>query len=210
MGLASLAAAFALGAFAADVPPSARALAACVAVYALAPLFAPVPGRRRAAALMTILAWCAALALLAAGLATAAGAPGALPALVATFLAMTLASHLLLVALAHGLVAEQGARWILFTAQALALSAPLWLAPLAELRGGGSDLGARVIASSPLSHLASAAGCDYLRTEWFYRHSALGGMRFEYPTVTTVLAVYATLAAVLAFFTSRPLQEQTR
>lgn len=207
---AALAASLALGVFAAGAPPSARALAGCVAVYGIAPLFAPAPSDSGMATLASRLLWCGALTLLAMALAAPAKLLAAMPATAAVLFVMLAVSHFLLAALTRARIAGHTARWILFTAQALALTAPLWLAPLAELRGGGSDLGAWVVASSPLSHLASAAGCDYLRAEWFYRHAALGGMRFEYPPLVTVLAVYATFAVVLAFFTSRPLQEQTR
>ena len=58
----------------------------------------------------------------------------------------------------------------------LAAAAPLWLGPLADLFAGVRPrLPTFVLASSPLAHLAAAAGYDILRGQWFYAHSSLGG-----------------------------------
>lgn len=219
LGVASLAWAGVLGAHSADAPPSARVLAAAACVYALAPLFAPAAAFRRPLRLAMPLAWCAAMAVVAGVLAALAGArPETLPAIGGAVLAMTAVSQLAAAALTARSAERFAQRWLPCVLQTLALSMPLWLGPLAELRGSRSELGAWIVTLSPLSHLASAAGCDYLRTDWFYRHSVLGSLRFEYPTLPAVLAAYGAAAAALAcgpalvtrFFRSIQPEEQTR
>lgn len=74
---------------------------------------------------------------------------------------------------------------------AVAAAAPLWLGPWAEL-SGGADL---VIAVSPLSYLAALAQYDYLRGQWFYVHSPLGSLRFDYPDPAAGSAACVVLAA---------------
>lgn len=219
LGAGSLAWAGVLGAFSVDVPPSARALAAATCVYALAPLFAPAPALASAVRSAPALAWCAAAAVLAAACAALTGAPpGALPAIGATIFLMTAVSQLAAAALPARFAEADARRGLLCLVQLLGLAMPLWLAPLAELRGSRSELGAWIVTLSPLSHLASAAGCDYLRTEWFYRNSALGSLRFEYPATPAVLGAYAAAAAALVagpalatrFIRSISTEEQTR
>lgn len=219
LGVASLAATGALEAFSADVPPSARALTAAACVYGLAPLFAPAATFRQPLRLAASLAWCAATAVVAVALAALAGTgPETLPAIGAAVFLMTTVSQLAAAALTGRSAELLAQRWLPCILQALALSLPLWLAPLAELRGSRSELAAWIVTLSPLSHLASAAGCDYLRTDWFYRHSVLGSLRFEYPALSAVLAAYAAAAAALAcgpalatrFFRSIQPEEQTR
>lgn len=73
------------------------------------------------------------------------------------------------------------ARGVLVTALAALGSLPVWLGPLVAAHGGESPLGGWALLGSPLIHLATAADADLLRTPWFYGHTALGSMRFEYP-----------------------------
>jgi hypothetical protein len=91
---------------------------------------------------------------------------------------------------------ESSAReWSLWSVTALlwlAAAAPAWLGPAADL-GARSDprWPSLVLGSSPLAHLASAAGYDVLRGQWFYAHSSLGALQVDYPPVATLLIVYA-------------------
>lgn len=64
---------------------------------------------------------------------------------------------------------------------ALCAAAPIWLGPLAERLGAAPGLVDSVIAVSPLSYLAVLAETDYLRVQWFYSHSPLGSLPFDYP-----------------------------
>lgn len=70
--------------------------------------------------------------------------------------------------------------WIMLIFATLGL-APLWGGALVEVvapSGSGADI---LIGISPITYLAQAAGWDYLRFDWVYRATPLGGMRFEYP-----------------------------
>lgn len=57
---------------------------------------------------------------------------------------------------------------------------PIWLGPIAEAAGNPVWLTNLIVAASPLSALAVALDLDVLRTNWFYQHSALGSLRYEY------------------------------
>jgi hypothetical protein len=87
---------------------------------------------------------------------------------------------------------------VVMTIVVAASAAPLWLAPLSEL-ARSSLLVDAVLAVSPLTLLAALADFDYLRTGWFYQHSALGALRYTYPPDWALIAAYALLptAAVL-------------
>ncbi len=81
----------------------------------------------------------------------------------------------------------------------LAASTPLWLGPVADLSARQEPSAPTVIlASSPLAHLAAAAGNDVLRGEWFYGHSSLGSLQADYPRIGTLLVTYLLLAAALS------------
>lgn len=94
--------------------------------------------------------------------------------------------------------AADSAAWMVAGLLWLAASTPLWLGPVA-------DLGARqepsmptvILACSPLSHLAVAAGHDFLRGEWFYGHSSLGSLQADYPRIGAILVAYVMLASLL-------------
>jgi len=84
------------------------------------------------------------------------------------------------------------------TALASLGAVPLWLGPAAELvQHFDVALIDQVIAISPLTHLAVASGNDLLHNPWFYQHSNLAGLRYSYPNLSTVTAVYTTLALTL-------------
>jgi NADH:ubiquinone oxidoreductase subunit 6 (subunit J) len=97
---------------------------------------------------------------------------------------------------------------------ALAATATLWLGPIAERFAATDGLASAVVAASPLTYLAVLADFDYLRATWFYEHTALGSLRYEYPHEMTLTVVYASpLAAAAALrwlhrSKSRPAKEQ--
>jgi hypothetical protein len=49
---------------------------------------------------------------------------------------------------------------------------------------------------NPLAYLSELAGYDFLRQEWLYAHSPLGGERYSYPHPFFVSAIYLALTAV--------------
>ncbi|HHH38656.1 MAG TPA: hypothetical protein ENK50_03660 [Sedimenticola sp.] len=73
------------------------------------------------------------------------------------------------------------ALWWTLLACAIVASAPLWAGPLLDTRLPVEAAVDPLIAFSPLTYLASLMDWDYLRGEWFYRHSPFGGMRYSYP-----------------------------
>jgi hypothetical protein len=75
----------------------------------------------------------------------------------------------------------------------LTSAAPLWLAPLSELSGSSTVVNL-VLAISPLTLLAVLADFDFLRTGWFYQHSVIGALRYEYPSGWALIANYALLS----------------
>ncbi|MCB1858897.1 MAG: hypothetical protein KDI63_11515 [Gammaproteobacteria bacterium] len=97
--------------------------------------------------------------------------------------------------------------WMIFCLAVLLASAPLWTGPAVDLIPSplwGTNL---IIAFSPLSYLASLAEWDYLRGEWFYRHSPFGGLRYEYPSAAIASIVYVGIGLVsryLANLLNRP------
>jgi len=67
---------------------------------------------------------------------------------------------------------------------------------VADLAARGSPgVPSVILGSSPLVHLASAAGYDLLRSPWFYGHSSLGALQVDYPG--TGVIVFASVAAAL-------------
>ncbi|WP_405234313.1 hypothetical protein [Lentisalinibacter salinarum] len=85
----------------------------------------------------------------------------------------------------------------LITVFAALTLAPVWAGPLVELAGNPGWLRGLVIGASPLTALSVAIELDYLRTPWFYAHSALGSMRYDYPTWLTILACLSVLPAAV-------------
>ncbi len=76
----------------------------------------------------------------------------------------------------------------------LASAAPLWLAPLVEQVPAMTSA---VVNISPLTYLAVISDYDFLRSAWFYRHTPLGGLRYNYPTPLLFTAAYLALTAML-------------
>ncbi|RDH88486.1 MAG: hypothetical protein DIZ78_00695 [endosymbiont of Escarpia spicata] len=82
-------------------------------------------------------------------------------------------------------------------------SATLWLGPLVELFVFSDAAVNAIIAISPLSYLSAAAEYDYLRSEWFYRNTPFGSLRFTYPGSLQLGAIYLGFAAALQTLTLR-------
>ena len=74
----------------------------------------------------------------------------------------------------------------------------LWLGPPAELFVLGDGLLNTIIAINPLSYLSVAAEFDFLRSDWFYRHSPFGSLHFTYPEYAILTAVYLGLAVLVS------------
>lgn len=70
------------------------------------------------------------------------------------------------------------AHQLVLVALLLSSSAPLWLGPLAAAWPSGPDVTVKLC---PLAYLAAMMEYDVLRSDWFYQHTPLGGMRFDYP-----------------------------
>jgi len=103
-----------------------------------------------------------------------------LPALAAGLLIWLLGSLVLLgTALWGHLTAVHQAVLILLC---LATTTPLWLGPIAERFAEIPAVVNAIVAASPLSYLATAAGDDYLRGVWFYQHTPLGSLHYVYPS----------------------------
>jgi hypothetical protein len=79
----------------------------------------------------------------------------------------------------------------------------LWLSPLAILVKEPWRVSDAIVALSPLSAFAAALEFDYLRTPWFYEHSVLGSLRYEYPAWTVYAGLIAAILASLTLFSAR-------
>ena len=181
----------------ADLSPAEALTAGAAIVVFLAPLFAPL--RCRPAALI---AW--------------AGGAGALGVLIGALLAAPRAvsfAHIVAVALlsaallfvvlglagrAARCVGEEFARLASVGLLAVASAAPLWLGPLALESGSDGRVASGLLALSPLVHLAVAAGADLLRSPWFYAHTSLGSLRFDYPAASILALCYGAAALGVA------------
>lgn len=69
---------------------------------------------------------------------------------------------------------------------ALALS-PIWLAPWLDAMSRVPGVVNALVALNPLTLLASPMALDYLRSDWFYRYSPLGSLRYDYPAPTALM-----------------------
>jgi hypothetical protein len=69
-------------------------------------------------------------------------------------------------------------------------AAPVWLLPLhGSIDPGPFGLNT-LVALNPLTHVAVLTGTDWPRSDWFYRHSALGSLRYGYPSPSAVVTWY--------------------
>ena len=191
-------------------PAAATFLAAAVPAL-LAPLFWLREGYTRDRLLQAAVGPVLAMAVVALGLRIAVGAsvaPGPLALAGLVMVAMLVAAHQA-AALVEDTLRRLGAGaspardWSYWTVTALlwlAAAAPLWLGPLADLFAGARPrLPTFVLGSSPLAHLAAAAGYDILRGQWFYAHSSLGGLQVDYPPLPLLLSAYIAAAVALTF-----------
>ena len=79
----------------------------------------------------------------------------------------------------------------------LFFAAPLYLGPVAELASGRRIIVDSIIFASPISYFSAIADYDYLRSDWFYRHTPFGGLRFSYPAPGLMTIGYLVAAAAL-------------
>jgi hypothetical protein len=151
------------------------------------------------ATIRAALVWSALAAVATVVVAAADGLDAALLA-VAAGAALLVACFGLLLAWVHTCTRDAAtASAICITLAGLAGAAPLWLGPIAESFAERTALVNAIVAVSPLTYLAALADFDYLRATWFYEHSALGALRYEYPSVWLQSVLYALpLAAVAA------------
>jgi hypothetical protein len=213
----------ALGALSDDLQGSARVVLVTAVVGALAPLFWPGRAATTRSTAMRIAGWSFAATVLAAALA----ALGGNAAMLAPRIARACIVLLLVLVVAHALAAvleallqrraarpataREASAWLTTAALAAVAATPLWLGPAAELASKTHPRAVDVVvAVSPLTHLAVASGNDLLRNQWFYQHSNLSGLRFEYPPPGTAIAAgLALLAALLAIHALLPTRPAT-
>ena len=200
----------ALGASDADLQASARIVLVTAVVGLLSPLFWPGLAETVSSTAKRIIGWSLASASLAAAVALLSGLgfdrlPRATTALAVLFLALVVV-HALAATVERLLerranrpeAARESAAWIVTCALVMLGAAPLWLGPAAELAlADRQDAVDAIVAVSPLTHLAVASGNDLLRNQWFYQHSNLAGLRFDYPRLAPVMTAYLLLATVL-------------
>ena len=167
----------------------------------LTALFAPLPAGT-GGALPRALAWSSLAAALAFAMPVAAGMAAPLPAAslaIVVWLASLALQVLLACVLGLARTPKSTAVRVAVTAFYAALSAaPLWLGHAAQLLGSQSGWPSRIVALSPAAHLASAIDCDLLRTTWFYAHTPIAGLRFEYPQFSAIVLSYAAATLLLA------------
>jgi hypothetical protein len=150
----------------------------------------------------------AAAAMLVLAAATGGLERGAAPAAAGAF--VLVGSFGLLVALAAALLRDRlTAVTLVATLGALAAAAPLWLGPIAERFAPTGVLVDAIVAVTPLTFLAVLVDHDYLRAAWFYEHSALGALRYDYPSIVASSVVYALPFAAVAALRS-PYCSQSR
>jgi hypothetical protein len=200
---------FASAAASGPVPPSQALFVAAVAPALLAPLFWPRERSSSRRLLGGVLAPVVVFALLVIALRVNRGVP--VPAGQFAITGLTLAGLLAVVHQAAALLervlgrlgapaspALEWSYWLSTVALWMAAATPLWLGPVADL-GARMDpqVPTRVLALSPLAHLAAASGYDVLRGQWFYGHSSLGALQVAYPHVGATLLACAVAALAL-------------
>jgi len=86
---------------------------------------------------------------------------------------------------------------LLLALAALTLS-PVWLAGSLDALARWPGTLDTLVAINPLTALAAGTQTDFLRMDWFYRHSPLGSLRFDYPPPAALLAGYGIAAGAAA------------
>jgi hypothetical protein len=147
------------------------------------PIAAVLRATLRVAALALALAW-----LDGAGFAAGVTAALAAATLFSGVGAICLLAPTRTVAAAHALA--------LLTLVALTLT-PVWLAAgLASMRLSDGLIDG-LVAMNPLTLLTAGSGADFLRSEWFYRYSPIGSLRYDYPDALLLLSAWMAVAALL-------------
>ncbi len=77
------------------------------------------------------------------------------------------------------------AAWATLLTAGLLASITLWTGTMVDVLAPSQLTINAIVAASPLTYLSSLAGWDYLRGEWFYRHTPFGGLRYDYPSALT-------------------------
>lgn len=209
----------AMGAYSPDLQASARLVLITSVVTVLSPLFWPGRAATAVSTAWRALGWSFAASILAAVATLGVGGARALASACSTLLLICVSS-LGVAAWAESLLARHGAdsaaarnasAWLATTLLVITGAAPLWLGPAAELAAVERPRAlAAVVAVSPLTHLAIASGNDLLRNQWFYQHSNLSGLRFDYPRLMPVLAGYAALSLALVGVPAMARSRRTR
>ena len=200
----------ALVATAHDLQYSARVVLVTAVVGVLAPLFWPGRASTPRLTALRILGWSLVASVLAGVAAMLSGGGMSTFSRTATacavlFLVLVVVHSVAaaLESLLHSLTrqtesARETAAWLATAALVTLGAAPLWLGPAAELASASRPLAVdTAVAVSPLTHLAVASGNDLLRNQWFYQHSNLSGLRFDYPRLAPLMAAYSLLASAL-------------
>ena len=94
---------------------------------------------------------------------------------------------------------QSNVRQIGFFAIAMITSIPLWLGSIAEITGNQLMTTNLIVGANPLTALAVALDFDYLRTNWFYQHSVLGSLRYEYYSWSSYVLILILITGALAF-----------
>lgn len=202
--------ALALKTFGGELNPSGALVTAAAIPALLALLFVPAPGRPTGGSLFTLGGWCVGVLLVAGANSLLLGvdAPAIRLASVGALAFLLLFNTHLVASLLQRLLERSGlariearewSTWSVAALLWLAASAPVWLGPLADvLARSNPEAPAAIVGISPLSHLAVAAGHDLLRNEWFYAHSPIGSLQFDYPSAASLFLTYIAAAVLLA------------
>lgn len=209
LAVAAAAVLAALGAADGDLQPSARRLLVTSVVAVLAPLFWPGRGATPMRTAVRIVAWSfaaasiAACALLWTSHGTAIALIGKSCGVLFALLIVVHALAAALEAIVPSLTLRPGADFGLsgpLVALALVLfgALPVLLGPAAELMSAAHPWTVdALLAVSPLAHLAVAGGNDLLRNQWFYQHSNLAALQYDYPRIASFTAFYTAIGATL-------------
>jgi hypothetical protein len=89
--------------------------------------------------------------------------------------------------------AAEHRRAALLTAFVVLGATPIWLGPVVEATGNPLLLTNLVVAVSPLCAISVALDIDLLRSGWFYTHSVLGSLRYDYLSWISYVGILGTL-----------------
>lgn len=157
----------------------------CAAIVALM-FFAPLEH----ASLQKLILWCAALAVITILIIVVHTTTRSI-----AFSTPKLALAIFILAATFGIMAQRIAPTILIGGFVIVALTPVWAGSVLELVNNPTWANRLVINISPLSLFANALDFDYLRTDWFYEHSAVAAMRYSYPNFWYSIGVIAILPA---------------